>query len=721
MLRTFVLLSFLSMLAMTSPVTAAPKRPMKLDDLFAFKRVSDPQISPDGSLVVYVITTVDLPGNKTVSNLWLAATDGKTPPRQLTASDKKDRHPRWSPDGSKVLFESTRSGKSQLWLIELAGGEAKKLTDVSTEASNAIWSRDGSHIAFVSAVYPEFSEKPFAESDKLNKEKMEAAEKNPVKAKVFKRLFYRHWDSWVEDKRQHLFVMKADGSDVHDATPGDRDAYPTSTTFSVGDDFCFSPDGKYLVFTAVPAKDESWSTNHDICRVEIDNKSTSWESLTKDNPAADCSPQFSPDGTKLAYRAQKKAGYEADKWDIQVAGCNADGSLTSAPKSLPDKDRSVNEFIWVAPEQLLFTADSYGSTRVLTVTTAGALSTGYNIPTPSGRASLSLSMPGHVSAPSISKDGFVLTFSLAALTHPAEVACIRFDVSSGEAKVHQDQHLSHTNDHLRSEIDLPPPESVTVAGAGGHPMQMWILKPPGFDPAKKWPVAYLVHGGPQGAWEDGWSYRWCPELWAAQGYVVALPNPRGSTGFGQKYTDEITGDWGGKCYQDLVAGLEYMKSKPYVDANRMGAAGASFGGYMMNWFSVNDIAKNFKCLITHCSVWNFESMYATTDEIWFDEWEHGGPPWGKHRESYEKQSPHRFAGRLGEFKTPMLVISNDLDFRCPVGQGQELFTALQRQGVPSKFINFPDEGHWVLKPANSKYWHEEVFGWLKRYVPPGGR
>ena len=250
-------------------------------------------------------------------------------------------------------------------------------------------------------------------------------------------------------------------------------------------------------------------------------------------------------------------------------------------------------------------------------------------------------------------------------------------------------------------------------------MQMWILKPPGFDPKKKWPVAYLVHGGPQGAWEDGWSYRWNPELWAAQGYVVALPNPRGSTGFGQKYIDEISGDWGGKCYDDLMAGLAYMEKQPYIDTNRMAAAGASFGGYMMNWFAVSN--NKFKCIISHDGVWNFESMYATTDEIWFDEWEHGGPPWGNNRESYEKHSPHRKAANLGKYKTPMLVIQNDLDFRCPVGQGLELFTALQRQGVPSRLINFPDEGHWVLKPANSKRWHEEVFAWLTKYAPPGGR
>src|SRR5262249_15287192 len=289
---------------------------------------------------------------------------------------------------------------------------------------------------------------------------------------------------------------------------------------------------------------------------------------------------------------------------------------------------------------------------------------------------------------SLSADGKRLAFLQAAMDRPPEVFVVATD---GPRKP---VNVSQANADLLAKLELPRPESVTVKGADGTPMQMWILKPPGFDPAKEWPVAYLVHGGPQGAWHDGWSYRWCPELWAAQGYVVALPNPRGSTGFGQKYVDEISGDWGGKCFEDLMHGLEYLERQPYIDHERMAAAGASFGGYMMNWFEGN--TTKFKTLINHCGVYNFESMYATTDELWFDEWEHGGPPWGKNRASYEKHSPHRFAANLKKFKTPMLVIHNDLDFRCPIGQGHELFTTLQRLGVPSRMINFPDEGHWVL-------------------------
>ena len=276
--------------------------------------------------------------------------------------------------------------------------------------------------------------------------------------------------------------------------------------------------------------------------------------------------------------------------------------------------------------------------------------------------------------------------------------------------------VSQTNDTLRHQFLWGEVESVTVKGADGDPMQMWILTPPGFDPGKKWPVGYLVHGGPQGAWQDSWSFRWNPQLWAAAGYIIVLPNPRGSTGFGQKYCEQISGDWGGKCYEDLMLGVDYLESLPYVDKERIFAAGASFGGYMVNWFQGH--TDRFQTLISHCGVYNLESMYATTEELWFDEYEHGGPPWGKDRHAYEEHSPHRFAAN---FRTPMLIIHNDLDFRVPVSEGLQIFTTLQRLGIPSRLINFPDEGHWVLKPANSKFWHDEVFAWLEEHCPPGGR
>jgi dipeptidyl aminopeptidase/acylaminoacyl peptidase len=710
----FTLLGLITILGMTATVATAA-RPMQVDDLFKFLRVSDAQISPDGFWIAYVVTKVDLDANKSSSNLWLADVAGKNPPKRLTSTDKKDRHPRWSPDGKRILFESSRSGENQLWTIDIRGGEARQITNLATEASGAIWSADGKNIAFVSAVYPEFAKLPFKESDAANKKKMDEIKASPIKAKVFTKLFYRHWDSYVEDKRQHLFVLPFDTNgtegfaEPRDVTPGDRDAFPTSSTFSSGDDFTFSPDGKYLVFSAVPEKDEAWSTNMDLCRVSINNTSDKWENLTKENLAADSAPMFSPDGNYLAYRAQKRPGFEADKWEIMIVETNQEGTFKSKPVSFTGAlktDVSVNEFTWAGKDKILFTADHLGKVGLFQI-----------LPLEDVKAATLIKnqMSGYNSGISASTDGAKIAFLNASMASPPEVFA-----GNADLRLSKPINISKVNETLLTELELPKPESVTLPGAGDTPTQMWILKPPGFDPSKKWPVAFLVHGGPQGAWEDGWSYRWNPQAWAARGYVVALPNPRGSTGFGQKYVDEISGDWGGKCYEDLMKAADYVEKLPYVDKDRIGSAGASFGGYMMNWFSVK--TSRFKCLISHCGVYNFESMYTTTEEIWFDEWEHSGPPWGKGgRESYEKFSPHRFAENLAKFKTPMLIIHNDLDFRVPISEGTQIFTALQRQGVPSRFVNFPDEGHWVLKPKNSQFWYKEVFTWLEKYVPPGGR
>lgn len=692
---------------------AMPKRPMTVEDLLSFQRVGAPNVSPDGLWVVYASSEItDSANNKSVSRLWLVPSDGSAMPRQLTNAVAKDTNPRWSPDGRWILFESTRSGGSQLWAINPYGGEAKQLTKISTDAGTATWSPDGRHIAFVSTVRPEFSTMPFAESDKANKEKADASAASPVKVRVFKRLFFRHWDSYVEDKRQHLFVIDLSednpgdlvAGEPRDVTPGDRDANPTSSTFSASPDFCFTPDSTHLVFSAVPSADEAWSTNYDLCRVPISGGTAEWEALTAKNLAADGLPVFSPDGLKLAFRSQRKPGYEADKWEIMVAGCNLDGSLTSEPISLtPDIDLSFDEIVWRNDDQIITAAESGGAKPLYAISVSK--------PNVAERAQ----SIGTSTNLSISSDGASLICNNSRTTYPAEVFAVRLDEQFLRTKA-PGLNLSHANDGLLAQLDLPEPSSISVNGADGDPMQMWILTPPGFDKSRKWPLAFLVHGGPQGAWSDSWSFRWNPQVWAAQGYVVASPNPRGSTGFGQKYTDQISGDWGGRCYLDLMAGLEYLEQQSFIDTDRMFSAGGSFGGYMMNWFEGN--TTKFRTLINHCGVYNFDSMYATTEELWFDEYEHGGPPWGSNRESYEKHSPHRLAAN---FRTPMLIIHNDLDFRVPVSEGLQLFTALQRLGVPSRFINFPDEGHWVLKPANSRYWHNEIFKWLQEYCPPGAR
>lgn len=668
------------------PVVTAVARPMELEDLFRARRVSDPKVSADGRWVVCVVGEVLKDDNRVDTDLWLVPTDGGEP-RRLTSGPKHDRHPTWSPDGRWIAFESNRDGEYQIWVIARDGGEARRLTALSTGASQPVWSPDGGSLAFVSAVFPEFSDKPFAEAERLNKERLETREKSKVKARVLTRLLYRHWDSWVDDRRQHLMVLPVrDGAaagEPRNVTPGDRDAIPTSSTFSAGDDFAFSPDGRKLAYTAtpLPAREEAWSTNHDVWEVDLETMER--KALTT-NAAADAFPRYSPDGKVIAYRAQARSGYEADRWGLWLL----DRSTGARRELAPEWDRSVDGFAWLADGSgMILEAEESGGRRIWYVEASGGVP----------RPLTSRGAAGEIS----SAGGGQVWVTISGMTRPPEVAGL--DVRKGGVL-----RTSTFNQRWTEGLELREPESVTVSGAGGTPVQMWILKPPGFDEKRRYPMVFWVHGGPQGAHMDAWSTRWNASLWAAQGYVLALPNPRGSTGFGQTFVDQIRHDWGGRVFDDLMAALAFMERQPYVDTGRMVAAGASFGGYMMNWFQGH--TDRFRALVNHCGVYNFTTMYGTTEELWFDEWEHG-IPWES--PEFEKYSPHRHAAR---FRTPMLIIHNELDFRVPVSQGMDVFTTLQRKGVPSRFVYFPDEGHWVLKPQNSDLWHREVFAWLGTYL-----
>ena len=675
----------LLLLLFTLSLAAQTKRPIVLEDLFRSKRVSDPQLSPDAKTVAYTVTEVLKAENRTNSDIWLVpATGGE--PRQLTNSPRHDRHPRWSPDGTTIAFESNRGGSFQIYLQPIAGGEAKQLTSISSEATGAVWSADGSALGFVSAVFPEFSDKPYAGSDALNKQKQEGRDNSKVKGRIFTELLYRHWDSPVDDKRQHVFVIPAAGGDPRDVTPGDRDAVPTSSTFSTGDDFAFSPDGKEIAYTATPfpTREGAWSTNHDIYTV---NLATGDRKQITTNLAADVYPRYSPDGKYIAYRAQARPAFEADRWQLMLYD-RASGKTRSLSENF---DSNVEAMVWSSnSKKLYFDAEEKATKPLWSVSLKGN--------------DVTKLVDGAVNGDvSVSANGSMLLFSRAKTTRAAEVY-----TSSADGK--NVRQLTKTNDALFGGLAFNEPEYVTVPGAGGTPVQMWIIKPPAFDATKKYPLVFWVHGGPQGAFMDSWSTRWNPQLWAAQGYVVALPNPRGSTGFGQQFTDEISRDWAGKVYTDLMNCLAHLESLPYIDSTRMASAGASFGGYMMNWFQGH--TDKFKTLITHDGVFNFSSMYGTTEEVWFDEWEHG-KPWENPEQ--DQFSPHKYAAN---FKTPNLIIHSELDYRVPLTEGQQLFTTLQRRGIPSKFLYFPDEGHWVLKPGNSELWHTTIFSWLKEYLQP---
>ena len=663
---------------------AQPKRPIELNDFFLMKRVASPALSPDGKWVAYALSVPDLKGNRTSTDLWCSPVTGGAP-RQLTTNPSSDRNPVWSPDGRTIAFESTRSGDNQIWLLSLEGGEPRQFTSLATGASQPVWAPDGKSIAFVSEVFAEYSSLPFGESDSLNRLRLRNAEQGPVKARVYTQLLYRHWDTWSDLRRRHLFVQPISGGAPRDLTPGERDAVPTSSTFSVGVDFAFSPDGKELAYTAtpLPTRTEAWSTNHDICIVPVAGGEP--RQFTT-NPAADGAPRYSPDGKYIAYRAMSRPGFEADRWQLMLYDRKA---LTT--KSLtPSFDASVGTPVW-APDSrsLYFESEEKGEVPIFRIDLKGTITkilgkgTNHDLqPTP---------------------DGSRILFTGISAIRPAEIMICT--IAGGTVAA-----VTHANDAVFDGLDIPSPESVTFAGAGGTPVQAWLYRPPRFDPTHRYPLIMMVHGGPQNAWLNSWSYRWNPPLWAAQGYVVIAPNPRGSTGFGQEFTDAISHDWGGKVFEDLVKGLDYAQALPYVDPSRTAAAGASYGGYMINWFQAR-IPERFRTLICHSGTYNFTSMYGTTEEIWFDEWDHG-IPWENPAE-FERFSPHRYAQN---FKTPMLVIHGELDYRVPVSEGMQMFTALQRQGIPSKFVTFPDENHWILKPANSAFWHTTVFDWLATYL-----
>jgi len=662
-------------------IAAQGGRPMTITDLLTYVRVGDPQVSPDGREVLYVRTTTDPATFKRNADIYKVATSPVTNPGSgslAIGGDKSSENtPRWLPDGKTFAYISSRAGEPQVYI------GSRQITNVSGGVqAPLVVSPDGSMVAFVADVYPACTD------DACNKAKRAAADADPVKVHVLTRLLFRHWDEWREGIRHHVFVASTNenapvpGSDL---TPGDFDSPPGQAEDAA---IAFTPDGKSVAF--VSNRDgndrEAWSTNSDVFVVPVIGGTA--QKVTT-NPAADAAPMYTKDG-RLIVRAQRRPGFESDRWYLDVYERGKEKrTLFVTP------DLSVSEFTLSPDEQTVyFTASSFGTDNLYRVPLAGG--------TPQQMVA-----GGAISAAGARAN--VIAFSQARMTMPAEIFVVPADAKE-LAKLTPSQ-LTNENAWVRA-TDMNPPESFTVPGAGGTPVQYWIIKPPGFNPLRKYPVVFLIHGGPQGEWGDGWSARWNPTLWAAQGWVVVAPNPRGSTGFGQKFVDEISQDWGGKVMTDLTAVFDAAVKLPYVDAARQGIAGASYGGYAVDWLIGH--TNRFKAAVSHDGVFNLDSMALATEELWFSEWEAGGVPWSPAgREHVAKWSPHLWAQQI---KTPTLVITNELDYRVPVDQGLQLFTALRRNGVSSKALVFPDEGHWVLKPLNSKRWHEEVFGWLKTYL-----
>src|ERR1051325_290096 len=662
----------------TTALAQQTGRRLTVNELLKVHRVSDPQVSPDGRTIAFTITDPDVAANKPRTQIYLVPMEGGEP-RALTSGDQSSESPRWSPDGKRLAYISD----SQVWTIDVASGEKKKVTNVATGADAPVWSPDGKWIAFTSDVYPECT------NDDCNRKRAQAADESKVKAKMADRLLFRHWKTWKEGKRSHIFVVSIDGGAARDLTPGDWDAPP----FSLGGppEYAFSPDSKELAFTRNTDKDEAISTNNDLFTVAVTGGEA--RRITGDNRGADSTPVYSPDGRYIAYRSQPRAGFEADRWQLMLFD-----RQTNKSRSLSEPFDLQVESIAFSPDskKIYLTAGERGLQPVYTVAVGGGNIT-------------KLIADGFNDDVKITADGKWLVFTRNSASSPTEIYRAASDGTGVTA-------VTKINDAFIAGFGLKPAEEVTWEGAEGAKVGGWIIKPPDFNASRKWPLLVLIHGGPQGAWNNNWGYRWNPEVFASAGYVVFMPNPRGSTGYGQKFTDEISGDWGGRVFTDLMNGVAQVISLGYVDKERIGAAGGSYGGYMVNWIEGhnNDPRFQFKALVSHAGVYNLTSMYGATEELWFAEWEFKGTPWDN-PEVYTRWSPHMF---VKEFKTPMLVIHGELDYRVPGGEALQLSAALQRRGVPSTLLSFRDEVHWILKPQNSQLWYTTVLNWFDAYLKP---
>lgn len=649
------------------------------EDLVTMDRLSDPQVSPNGEDVVFVRRRTDLNANKGRTDLWLVSAEGGAL-RRLTEDAASDSSPRWSPDGGTIFFLSSRSGSSQVWRLATAGGTPRQVTDLPLDVGNLVISPSGRSLAFTMEV--------FVDCETLGCTERRLAERtaSPESGVGFDQLMVRHWGSWKDGTRSHLFVMASDGGPPRDVTAGFQGDVP-SKPFGGAEEITFTPQGEGLVFVARDGDaGEAWSTDFNLYYAPLNGASPP-QNLTASNPAWDTQAVFSPDGGTLAYLAMQRPGYESDRFRVVLRDWQDGGErvLTEG------WDRSVGGIVFAPDGQTLYaTAQDTGNVPL------------FAIDVETGDVTRIVG-DGHVRSPSPAAGGLVYGFD----TLEAPV-----DLFWADPTGRRQRRLTRLNAGRLKQISMGETEQIEFAGWNDEPVHAWIVKPVDFSPEGRYPVAFIIHGGPQGSSDNDFHYRWNPQIYAAAGYAVVEVDFHGSTGYGQAFTDSINGDWGGKPLIDLQLGLAAaLERYPWMDGSRACALGASYGGYMINWIAGN-WPDGFGCLVNHDGIFDQRMMYYATEELWFPEWDHGGPYWAN-PQGYERHNPASF---VDQWRTPMLVVHGANDFRVPETQSLAAFTALQRQGVPSRLLMFPDENHWVLKPRNSMQWHREVLSWLDRWI-----
>jgi dipeptidyl aminopeptidase/acylaminoacyl peptidase len=661
-------------------LAAAPARhPYTIQDQVALKRLSAFQVSPDGTRVVLAVRATDLEANRGRLDLYLVNADGSGL-RALTTHPENDQDPVWAPDGKSVFFLSARGGSSQVWRIAVDGGEATQVTKAPVDLDTFTLSPDGTLLAYSAETFPA------CDTLECTKQRLDEKAKQKASGRVYDSLLFRHWDAWSDGRRNHLFVQKVAGSPAVDVMKR-MDADAPTRPFGDADEYTFAPDGKSVVFTARDVgREEAWSTDLDLFSAPVDG-SRAPVKLTTQNRATDTSPRFSPDGHWLAYLKMKRPGFEADQLQVVLREVASGKERVLAE----GWDRSAATLSWARNSSAVYvTADDLGQHGAFALEVA----TGQVRP---------LWTQGNVHAVADSASGLLV--SQDSLAGPADLYRVSADGKALEP-------LTRLNQEAMAQVELGAFEQFSFPGANKDTVYAYLLKPVGFAPGKKYPLAFLVHGGPQGSFGNEWHYRWNPQVYAAHGYAVVMVDFHGSTGYGQAFTDAISGDWGGKPLEDLQRGLAAAQAKyPFIDPARQCALGASYGGWMVNWIA-GVWNEPFKCLVSHDGNLDERFAYFETEELWFPEWEHGGTPWDP-KSTYVTHNPLDY---VGKWKVPMLVVHGGRDFRIPDTQGMATFTALQRRGIPSRFLSFPDENHWVLKPANSVQWHEQVLGWLDQWT-----